>query len=116
HIHPLPEGFGKNPFQIETLWQRMYMEWFYPPGREKIDALGALDLALWDIKGKAFKAPVHQLLNGSERDYMDCYPPGGVGGGGGRGGGGRGGARGAGGGAGGAPKPGRGAAPRLEEG
>ena len=64
---------GKNPFQIETLWQRMYMEWFYPPGREKIDALGALDLALWDIKGKAFKAPVHQLLNGSERDYMDCY-------------------------------------------
>src|SRR5260370_2057489 len=81
---------GRNPFQIETLWQRMYMEWFYPPGREKIDALGALDLALWDIKGKAFKAPVHQLLNGSVRNYMDCYPTGGAGGGGGRGGGGRG--------------------------
>jgi L-alanine-DL-glutamate epimerase-like enolase superfamily enzyme len=77
---------GKNPFQIETLWQTMYMEWFYPPGREKIHALGALDLALWDIKGKAFKAPVHQLLNGSVRNYMDCYPTGGVGGGGGRGG------------------------------
>ena len=74
---------GKNPFQIENLWQTMYMEWFYPPGREKIHALGALDLALWDIKGKAFKAPVHQLLNGSVRDYMDCYPTGGVGGGGG---------------------------------
>ena len=71
---------GKNPFQIETLWQRMYMEWFYPPGREKIHALGALDMALWDIKGKAFQAPVHQLLNGSERDYMECYPTGGVGG------------------------------------
>ena len=81
---------GKNPFQIETLWQTMYMEWFYPPGREKIHALGALDLALWDIKGKAFKAPVHQLLNGSVRNYLDCYPTGGVGGGGGRGGGGRG--------------------------
>ena len=56
---------GKNPFQIETLWQRMYMEWFYPPGSEKIDALGALDLALWDIKGKAFKAagaPVAERL------------------------------------------------------
>ena len=78
---------GKNAFQIETLWQTMYMEWFYPPGREKIHALGALDMALWDIKGKAFKAPVHQLLNGSVRNYIDCYPTGGVGGGGGRGGG-----------------------------
>jgi L-alanine-DL-glutamate epimerase-like enolase superfamily enzyme len=91
---------GKNPFQIETLWQTMYMEWFYPPGREKIHALGALDMALWDIKGKAFKAPVHQLLNGSLRDYMECYPTSGVGGG---GGGGRGGGRGGGAGAGGAP-------------
>src|SRR5689334_11709695 len=88
---------GKNPFQIETLWQTMYMEWFYPPGREKIHALGALDMALWDIKGKAFKAPVHQLLNGSVRNYMDCYPTGGVGGGGGRGAGRGGGAAGAGG-------------------
>jgi len=77
---------GKNPFQIETLWQTMYMEWFYPPGREKIHALGALDLALWDIKGKAFKAPVHQLLNGAVRNYLECYPTSGIGGGGGRGG------------------------------
>jgi galactonate dehydratase len=77
---------GRNPFQIETLWQRMYMEWFYPPGREKIHALGALDMALWDIKGKAFQAPVHQLLNGAERDYLECYPTGGAGGGAGRGG------------------------------
>ena len=105
---------GKNPFQIETLWQRMYMEWFYPPGREKIDALGALDLALWDIKGKAFKAPVHQLLNGSERDYMDCYPTGGVGGGG-RGGAGRGAAAGAGGATGAPPNAGRGAGMSLKE-
>jgi L-alanine-DL-glutamate epimerase-like enolase superfamily enzyme len=76
---------GKNAFQIENLWQTMYMEWFYPPGREKIHALGALDMALWDIKGKALKAPIHQLLNGSVRDYMECYPTSGVGGGGGRG-------------------------------
>jgi len=59
---------GKNPFQIETLWQTMYMEWFYPPGREKIHALGALDMALWDIKGKALNLPVHQMLNGSVRN------------------------------------------------
>src|SRR5437867_3949143 len=80
---------GKNPFQIETLWQTMYMEWFYPPGREKIHALGALDMALWDIKGKALKTPVHQLLNGSVRNYIDCYPTSGIGGGAGRGAGAR---------------------------
>jgi len=110
---------GKNPFQIETLWQRMYMEWFYPPGREKIHALGALDMALWDIKGKAFKAPVHQLLNGSEREYMECYPTSGVGGGGGLGGTGRGAAAGAGGASGAAagapPNTGRVAAMSLKE-
>ena len=84
---------GKNPFQIETIWQTEYMEWFYPPGREKIHAVGALDLALWDIKGKALGLPVHQLLNGSVRNYMECYPTTGLPGqGGGRGGGGRGGA------------------------
>ena len=44
---------GKNPFRIEAIWQEQYIAWFYPPGREKAHALGALDLALWDIKGKA---------------------------------------------------------------
>src|SRR5436190_10396085 len=39
---------GKNPFDIERCWQDMYRAWFYPPGREKIHGLGALDLALWD--------------------------------------------------------------------
>jgi L-alanine-DL-glutamate epimerase-like enolase superfamily enzyme len=79
---------GKDPFHIEAAWQEMYMAWFYPPGREKIDAIGALDLALWDIKGKALKLPVHQILGGAVRNYCECYPTSGVGGGGGRGGGG----------------------------
>ena len=60
---------GKDPFRIEQLWQEMYMVWFYAPGREKIHALGALDMALWDIKGKALKLPLHQMLGGSARDY-----------------------------------------------
>ena len=47
---------GKNPFRIEAIWQEAYIAWFYPPGREKTHALGALDLALWDIKGKALCA------------------------------------------------------------
>jgi L-alanine-DL-glutamate epimerase-like enolase superfamily enzyme len=72
---------GKDPFRIEANWQEMYMAWFYSPGREKIHALGALDLALWDIKGKALQAPVHQILGGAVRNYCECYPTGGVGGG-----------------------------------
>src|SRR6476469_9437174 len=64
---------GKNPFHIEAIWQEMYIAWFYPPGREKIHALGALDLALWDIKGKALKLPAHELLGGSVRNYCECY-------------------------------------------
>ncbi len=81
---------GKNPFQIERIWQYMYIDWFYPPGREKIHAQGALDMALWDIKGKALKMPVHELLGGTVRNYCETYSAG-VGGGGRGGRGGRGG-------------------------
>ena len=56
---------GKDPFKIEAIWQEMFIAWFYPPGREKIHAVGAMDLALWDIKGKALGLPVHELLGGS---------------------------------------------------
>src|SRR4029079_11385810 len=47
-------------------------------GREKAHALGALDLALWDIKGKALGVPVHELLGGTARDYCECYATGGA--------------------------------------
>src|SRR5215469_13190044 len=76
---------GKDPFRSEALWQEMYMTWFYAPGKEKIHALGALDMALWDIKGKALQIPLYQMLGGAARDYCECYPTTGGGGGGGRG-------------------------------
>ena len=69
---------GKNPFKIEAIWQEMYIAWFYPPGREKVHALGALDMALWDIKGKALKLPVHEMLGGSVRNFCECYATGGA--------------------------------------
>lgn len=69
---------GKNPFKIESIWQEMYIAWFYPPGREKTHAVGAMDLALWDIKGKALGLPVHELLGGTARDYVECYATGGA--------------------------------------
>ena len=49
---------------------------FYPPGREKLHALGALEMALWDIKGKALNVPVYELLGGATRDYVECYATG----------------------------------------
>ncbi len=67
---------GQNPFRIEHLWQFMYRAYFYPPGREKIHAQGALDMALWDIKGKALGLPVYELLGGLTRDHIECYSTG----------------------------------------
>ncbi len=67
---------GEDPSRIEHLWQLMYRHYFYPPGREKIHALGALDLALWDIKGKALGVPVYELLGGLTREYVECYSTG----------------------------------------
>lgn len=64
---------GKDPQHIERLWQDMSRAFFYPAGREKEDGIGALDLALWDIKGKVLKLPVHELLNGMVRDHCECY-------------------------------------------
>ncbi len=64
---------GQDPHYIERLWQDMSRAFFYPPGREKTHALGALDLALWDIKGKAHGVPVHALLGGMVRNYCECY-------------------------------------------
>src|SRR5882724_2073938 len=64
---------GDDPTRIDHLWQTVFRGHFYPAGREKIDALGALDLALWDLKGKALGVPVHQLLGGASRDYCECY-------------------------------------------
>jgi len=67
---------GEDPFRIEHLWQMMFRGYFYPAGREKLDALGAIDLALWDIKGKALGVPVYDLLGGLARDYVECYATG----------------------------------------
>ena len=69
---------GRDPQYIERLWQDMNRAFFYPAGRERTDAIGALDLALWDIKGKVQGLPVHQLLGGMVRNYCECYNTAGV--------------------------------------
>jgi galactonate dehydratase len=69
---------GQDPQFIEHLWQDMSRSFFYPPGREKTHALGALDLALWDIRGKALNLPVHAVLGGMVRNYCECYNTAGI--------------------------------------
>ncbi|WP_419813895.1 mandelate racemase/muconate lactonizing enzyme family protein [Glacieibacterium sp.] len=67
---------GKDPFRTERLWQTMFRGYFYPAGREKTHAIGALDVALWDLKAKALGLPLYQLLGGKSRDHVECYATG----------------------------------------
>ncbi|MBK1877787.1 mandelate racemase/muconate lactonizing enzyme family protein [Pelagicoccus mobilis] len=64
---------GEDPLRIEHLWQTLFRADFYPAGRELTHALGGLDMALWDIKGKLLDVPVYQLLGGRYRDHIECY-------------------------------------------
>lgn len=64
---------GKNPFEIERLWQRMKKGSFYRGGAIMDSALAGIDQALWDIKGKALGVPVYQLLGGQVRDRVRIY-------------------------------------------
>jgi L-alanine-DL-glutamate epimerase-like enolase superfamily enzyme len=64
---------GQDPFRTDQHWQRVLRGYFYPAGREKLHSLGALDLALWDLKAKTLDVPVWQLLGGKSRDYVECY-------------------------------------------
>jgi len=64
---------GRNAFDTEMIWQASFMDGFYSPGKERLHALGAIDLALWDIKGKALGAPLYQLFGGKAREHIELY-------------------------------------------
>src|SRR6187455_1868640 len=64
---------GKNAYEIEFIWQHGFMDGFYSPGKERLHALGAIDLALWDIKGKALGVPLYQLFGGKARQHIELY-------------------------------------------
>ena len=59
---------GKDPRLIEDHWNVMYRGGFYRGGPILMSALAGIDQALWDIKGKYYNAPVHQLLGGLARE------------------------------------------------
>lgn len=71
-----PELIGMNPLEHEVVWQKMYKEasFFGLNGGPIIFAgISAFDIALWDIKGKVYNAPLHELLGGKQRNILRAY-------------------------------------------
>jgi galactonate dehydratase len=71
HFKPLL--IGENPFRIEYIWQMLFRGGFFPAQRILTAAISAIDVALWDIKGKALGVPVYELLGGLARDKVATY-------------------------------------------
>jgi galactonate dehydratase len=72
HFKPLL--IGQNPARIEHLWQLLFRGGFFPAQRILTAAISAIDIALWDIKGKVLGVPIYELLGGRVRDKVVCYP------------------------------------------
>lgn len=64
---------GENPSNIEGLWNQMYRSSFYRGGPILMSAIAGIDQALWDIKGKYFNAPIHELMGGKARKSIKVY-------------------------------------------
>ncbi len=64
---------GQDPFQIEYIWNALYKQTFKYGQLIILTALGGIDQALWDIKGKALGVPVYELLGGKLRDKLRAY-------------------------------------------
>jgi L-rhamnonate dehydratase len=65
---------GENPLDIRRLWDKMWNgTLYYGRGGVVVHAMAGIEMALWDIKGKALGVPVHQLLGGSYRTHVPAY-------------------------------------------
>lgn len=73
-IHELePVLIGKDPSGPERHWQAMYHAWRWRTGPTLFTAMGALDVALWDLEGKRLGVPVYRLLGGPFRTQLRGY-------------------------------------------
>src|SRR5215210_4719514 len=64
---------GEDATRIEHLWQLMFRGGFFPGGNILGSAVSAIDIALWDVNGKALGVPVYRLLGGRCRDKVPAY-------------------------------------------
>ncbi|MGD0829891.1 MAG: D-mannonate dehydratase ManD [Terracidiphilus sp.] len=71
--HIIPCILGRDPFQTEDIWQYLYRGAYWRRGPVGMSAISAVDVALWDIKGKALNMPVYNLLGGKSREGVLVY-------------------------------------------
>ncbi|MGW2330910.1 D-mannonate dehydratase ManD [Streptomyces sp. NPDC001700] len=71
--HVAPLLIGRDPARIEDTWQYLYRGVYWRRGPVTMTSIGAVDMALWDIKGKTTGQPVYQLLGGAVRDRILTY-------------------------------------------
>ena len=71
--HVIPLLIGRDARRIEDTWQYLYKGAYWRRGPVTMAAIGAVDMALWDIKGKVMNAPVFELLGGASRDVVTVY-------------------------------------------
>src|SRR5690606_23483939 len=71
--HVVPLLIGRDPARIEDTWQFLYRGAYWRRGPVTMAAIAAVDMALWDIKGKVAGLPVYQLLGGASRDGLLAY-------------------------------------------
>ena len=69
----LPLLIGLDPQRIEDIWHFLYKGAYWRRGPVTMTAIGAVDMALWDIKGKCLDTPVYNLLGGRARDGVTVY-------------------------------------------
>ena len=68
-----PRLLGMNPMDVEQVWQLGYRDYWWKRGVVHTSAVSGIDMALWDIAGKATGQPVFRLLGGRVRNRVRCY-------------------------------------------